>query len=62
MPAKLLITHTEFTHSPKQDFFQNLFPPTAERGKGNCNLLYLNSVRKDKDDLDEDDFICLYFT
>ena len=61
MPAKLLITHTEITHSPKQDFFQNLFPPTAESGKGNCNLLYLNSVRKDKDDL-EHWFICLYFT
>ena len=36
----------EITHS-----FENLFPPTAERGGGNYDFLYQNSVRKYKDGL-----------
>ena len=36
----------EITHSPRQHSFENLFPPTAERGGGNYDLLYQNSVRK----------------
>ena len=41
----------EITHSPRQHFFKNLFPPTAERGGGNYDLLYQNSIRKYEDDL-----------
>ena len=36
----------EITHSPRQHFFKNQFLPTAERGGGNYDLLYQNSVRK----------------
>ena len=42
----------EFTHSPRQHSFENLFPPTAERGGGNYDFLYQNSVRKYEDDLE----------
>ena len=42
----------EITHSPRQHSFENLFPPTAERGGGNYDLLYQNSVRKYQDDLE----------
>ena len=42
----------EITHSPRQHSFENLFPSTAERGGGNYYLLYQNSVRKYKDDLE----------
>ena len=42
----------EITHSPRQHSFENLFPPTAERGGGNCDLLYQNPVRKYEDDLE----------
>ena len=42
----------EITHSPRQHSFKNLFPPTAERGGGNYDLLYQNSVRKYEDDLE----------
>ena len=42
----------EITHSPRQHSFENLFPPTAERGGGNYDLLYQNSVRKYEDDLE----------
>ena len=30
---------------PRQHSFKNLFPPTAERGEGNYDLLYRNSVK-----------------
>ena len=42
----------EITHSRMQHSFENLFPPTAERGGGNYDLLYQNSVRKYEDDLE----------
>ena len=42
----------EITHSPRQHSFENLFPPTAERGRGNYDLLYQNSVREYEDDLE----------
>ena len=42
----------EITHSLRQHPFENLFPPTAERGGGNYDLLYQNSVRKSEDDLE----------
>ena len=51
---KFLSSHPrqkEITHSPRQHFFKNLFPPTAERGGGNYDLLYENSIRKYEDDL-----------
>ena len=35
----------ETTHFPRQHSFENLFTPTAERGGGNYDLLYQNSVR-----------------
>ena len=38
----------EVTHSPRQHFLENLFSPTVERGAGNENLLYQNSVRCDE--------------
>ena len=46
-----------FTHSPvplsklQAEFFENQFPPTAERGGENYDLLYQNSIRKYEDDL-----------
>ena len=42
----------KITHSPRQHFFKNLFPPTAERGRGNYDFLYQNSIRKYQDDLE----------
>ena len=36
----------EVTHSPRKHLFKNLFSPTAEKGGGNCDLLYQNLVRK----------------
>ena len=42
----------EIAHSPRQHSFENLFPPTAERGGGSYDLLYENSVRKYEDDLE----------
>ena len=42
----------EITQSARQDSFENLFPPTGERGGGNYDLLYQNSVRKYEDDLE----------
>ena len=40
----------EITHSPRQHFFKNLFPPKAERKleRGNYDLLYQNSVKNMK--------------
>ena len=48
----LLPRQKEITHSPRQHSFENLFRPTAERGGGNYDLLYKNSVRKYEDDLE----------
>ena len=49
LAPKFLLSHPrqkEIIHSPRQYFFENLFPPTPERGGGNYDLLYQNSVRK----------------
>ena len=42
----------KITHFPSQEFLENLFAPTAERGGGNYGLLYQHSVRKYEDDLE----------
>ena len=42
----------KITHSPRQHSSENLFPPVAEKGGGNYDLLYQNSVRKYEDDLE----------
>ena len=42
----------EITHPPRQHSFENLFPQTAERDRGNHDLLYQNSVRKYEEDLE----------
>ena len=42
----------EIANSPKQHSFENLFPSTAERGRGNYDFLYQDSVRKYEDDLE----------
>ena len=58
---KFLSSHPrqkKITHPPRQHSFENLFPPTPERGGGNYNLLYQNSVRKYEDDLEQ--FYILY--
>ena len=44
--------HGEIIHSPRQHYFKNLFPLTAERSGGNYDLLYENSVKKYEDDLE----------
>ena len=41
----------DITQSPRQHSFENLFPPTTERGGRNYDLLYQNSVRKYEDNL-----------
>ena len=41
----------EITHSPRQRSFENLFLPVAERGGGDYDFLYKNSVKKYEDDL-----------
>ena len=47
-----------FTYAPvphwklPTEFFENLFPSTAERGGENYDLLYRNSTRKYGDDLE----------
>ena len=47
-----------FTHAPlpqsnlQAEFFENLFPPTVEKGGENYDLLYQNSIRKYEDDLE----------
>ena len=43
---KLLIPHP-----PGQLFFENMFPPTGEKGGGNYDLLYQDSIKKYEDDL-----------
>ena len=48
-----IFTHAPVPHSKLQtQFFENLFPPTAERGGENYDLLYQNSIIKYKDDLE----------
>ena len=52
---KFLSSHPrqrEIAHSRGQHFFENLFPPTAQMGGGNYDLLYQNSIRKYEDDLE----------
>ena len=54
-PFKFLSSHPrqkETSHSPRQHSFENLFPPTAERGGGNYVLPYEKSIRKYEDDLE----------
>ena len=46
------LTQNEITHFPRQHSFKNLFPPTAERGRGNYDLLYQNSVGNYDDHLE----------
>ena len=42
-----IFTNAPVSHSKLQaELFDNLFPPTAERGKENYDLLYQNSIRK----------------
>ena len=38
----------EFSQPSRQRFFENLFPLTAERGRGNYDLFYQNLIRKYK--------------
>ena len=48
-PQVLAITsyrQKEITYPARQRSVKNLFPPLAERGGENYNLLYQNSVRK----------------
>ena len=54
LPQVLVITprQKEIPHSPRQRSFENLFPPTAERGGGNYELFYQDSIRKYDDDLE----------
>ena len=51
---------TGITHSLRPHFFENLFPPTVGRGRGNYDLLYQNSVRKYEDDLEHLVFYILH--
>ena len=42
-----IFTHASVPHSKFQaEFFENMFPPTAERGRENWDLLYQNSIRR----------------
>ena len=59
---KFLSSHPrqrEINNSPGQHFFENMFPPASERGGGNYNLLYQNSVRKCEDNLDNLFIFCV---
>ena len=48
-----IFTHVPVSHSKLQaEHFGNLFPPAAEKGGKNYDLLYQNSVRKDEDDFE----------
>ena len=48
-----IFTHTLVLQSERQvELFENLFPPTAEWGGENYDLLYQNSIRKYEDDLE----------
>ena len=60
---KFLSSHPrqrEITHSPRQHFFENLFPPTTGRGRVNQDLLYQNLIRKYEDDLEHQIIYILY--
>ena len=47
-----IFTYAPVPHSNLQaEFFENVFPPTAERDGGNYDFLYQNSIRKNEDDL-----------
>ena len=49
LPEGLVITsyrQKEITHSLRRRSVKNLFPPLAEKGGENYDLLYQNSVRK----------------
>ena len=49
----VMFTHSFVPHSKLQaEFFENLFPQTAERGGENYDLLYQSSIRKYEDDLE----------
>ena len=55
LAPKFMASHPrqkEITHSLTQHSFKNLFLPIAERGGGNYNLYFQNSVRKYDDDLE----------
>ena len=45
-------TQRESTDLPRQGVFENLFPPTTERGEGNYGFLHQNSIRKYEHDLE----------
>ena len=48
-----ICTQDSVPHSKLQvEFFENLFPPTAERGGQNYDLIYQNSIRKYEDGLE----------
>ena len=48
-----IFTHAPVPHSKHQaEFCENLFPPVGERGGKNYDLLYQNSIRRYKDDLE----------
>ena len=46
------LRQSEITHSPRQHFFENIFPQTAARGGGNYDLIHQNSIRKYEDGLE----------
>ena len=63
LSPKFLLSHPrqrEITHSPRQHFFKNLFPTAPERGGGNYDLLYQNSIRKNEDNLKDQAIYILY--
>ena len=48
-----IFTHALVPHSKLEaEFFENLFPSTADRGGENYDLLYQNSIRKYENDLE----------
>ena len=56
-----IFTHAPVPHSKLQpEFFENLFPPTAERGGEKYDLLYQNSIGKYEDDLEHQVIHILY--
>ena len=58
---EFIFTHSPVSHSKLQaEFFENLFPPTAERGRENYDLLYQHSIRKYEDDLEHCAIYFLY--
>ena len=48
-----IFNHAPIPHSKFQaEFFENVFPPTAERVGENYDLFYQNSIEKYVDDLE----------